>query len=73
VFLQIRIKPLDTKKLSRVCVVRIIDGPARHKLEAIPADEKGYTDGMAWELNQKDWALRGGWFLEPQDRKSTRP
>ena len=31
-----------------------------------PADEKGYTDGVAVELNQKDWALRGGWFLEPK-------
>lgn len=31
-----------------------------------PADEKGYTDGLAAELNQKDWALRGGWFLEPK-------
>ncbi len=31
-----------------------------------PADAKGYTDGAAVELNQKDWALRGGWFLEPK-------
>lgn len=31
-----------------------------------PADQKGYTDGLAIELNQKDWALRGGWFLEPK-------
>ena len=31
-----------------------------------PADQKGYTDGLAVELNQKDWALRGGWFLEPK-------
>jgi len=31
-----------------------------------PADQKGYTDGIAVELNQKDWALRGGWFLEPK-------
>lgn len=30
-----------------------------------PADQKGYTDGLAVELNQEDWALRGGWFLEP--------
>jgi high affinity Mn2+ porin len=30
-----------------------------------PADQKGYTDGLAVELNEKDWALRGGWFLEP--------
>jgi len=31
-----------------------------------PADAKGYTDGIAVELNQKSWALRGGWFLEPK-------
>jgi high affinity Mn2+ porin len=31
-----------------------------------PADQKGYTDGLAVELNQQDWALRGGWFLEPK-------
>jgi high affinity Mn2+ porin len=31
-----------------------------------PADQKGYTDGLAVELNEKDWALRGGWFLEPK-------
>ena len=31
-----------------------------------PADQKGYTDGVAVELNQRDWALRGGWFLEPK-------
>ncbi|HXQ53880.1 MAG TPA: carbohydrate porin [Stellaceae bacterium] len=31
-----------------------------------PADAKGYTDGVAAELNQKRWALRGGWFLEPK-------
>lgn len=31
-----------------------------------PADQKGYTDGVALEFNQKDWALRGGWFLEPK-------
>jgi high affinity Mn2+ porin len=31
-----------------------------------PADQKGYTDGLALELNEKDWALRGGWFLEPK-------
>ncbi|HUC66273.1 MAG TPA: carbohydrate porin [Stellaceae bacterium] len=30
-----------------------------------PADTKGYTGGLATELNEKDWALRGGWFLEP--------
>jgi high affinity Mn2+ porin len=30
-----------------------------------PADAKGYTDGLAVELNEKNWALRGGWFLEP--------
>jgi high affinity Mn2+ porin len=27
------------------------------------ADQKGYSDGIAAELNQKDWALRGGAFL----------
>jgi len=31
-----------------------------------PADQKGYTDGLAVELNERDWALRGGWFLEPK-------
>lgn len=31
-----------------------------------PADQKGYTDGIALDFNQKDWALRGGWFLEPK-------
>ncbi len=31
-----------------------------------PADQKGYTDGLAVELNQQTWALRGGWFLEPK-------
>jgi high affinity Mn2+ porin len=29
------------------------------------ADQKGYTWGAAAELNQKDWALRGGYFLLP--------
>jgi high affinity Mn2+ porin len=31
-----------------------------------PADPKGFTDGIAVELNEKDWALRGGWFLQPK-------
>ena len=31
-----------------------------------PADQRGYTDGVAVELNQRNWALRGGWFLEPK-------
>ena len=31
-----------------------------------PADQKGYTDGLAVEFNQRRWALRGGWFLEPE-------
>jgi high affinity Mn2+ porin len=31
-----------------------------------PADAKGYTDGVAVELNQQNWALRGGWFLMPK-------
>ena len=29
------------------------------------ADQKGYTWGAAVELNQKDWALRAGYFLLP--------
>jgi high affinity Mn2+ porin len=29
------------------------------------ADQKGYTWGAAAELNQKDWALRTGYFLLP--------
>ena len=31
-----------------------------------PADAKGYTDGIAAELNQKRWALRAGYFLVPK-------
>jgi high affinity Mn2+ porin len=31
-----------------------------------PADAKGYTDGVAVELNAARWAIRGGWFLEPK-------
>lgn len=30
------------------------------------ADQKGYTDGIAIELNQKSWALRAGYFLVPK-------
>lgn len=30
-----------------------------------PADTIGYTTGIAIELNQKDWALRYGWFQLP--------
>jgi len=30
------------------------------------ADQKGYTDGVAVDLNQKNWALRGGGFLVPK-------
>jgi len=30
-----------------------------------PADQKGYTEGAVLELNQQDWALRGGWLFEP--------
>ena len=30
------------------------------------ADQKGYSDGVAIELNQKTWALRGGYFLVPK-------
>ncbi|HXW72756.1 MAG TPA: carbohydrate porin [Methylocella sp.] len=29
------------------------------------ADQKGYTWGTALELNQKDWAVRSGYFLLP--------
>jgi high affinity Mn2+ porin len=29
-------------------------------------DQKGFTDGIAIELNQKSWALRGGAFLVPK-------
>ena len=31
-----------------------------------PADAKGYTDGVAVELNEPDWAVRAGWFLQPK-------
>jgi high affinity Mn2+ porin len=30
-----------------------------------PADTIGYTTGIALELNQKDWAIRYGWFQLP--------
>lgn len=30
------------------------------------ADQKGYSDGVAVELNQQDWALRVGGFLVPK-------
>jgi len=30
------------------------------------ADQKGYTDGVAVDLNQKEWAFRFGYFLEPK-------
>ena len=30
-----------------------------------PADTIGYTTGIAIELNQKDWAVRFGWFQLP--------
>jgi high affinity Mn2+ porin len=30
-----------------------------------PADTIGYTTGIAFDLNQKDWALRYGWFQLP--------
>jgi high affinity Mn2+ porin len=30
-----------------------------------PADTIGYTTGIALELNQKDWAVRYGWFQLP--------
>lgn len=31
-----------------------------------PADTRGYTNGIAAELNQSDWALRYGIFMEPR-------
>jgi len=34
------------------------------------ADQKGYSDGIAAELNQKDWAFRAGGFLEPKRSNS---
>ena len=30
------------------------------------ADQKGFSDGIVAELNQKDWALRAGTFLMPK-------
>ncbi len=30
-----------------------------------PADTIGYTTGIAFELNQKDWTVRYGWFQLP--------
>jgi high affinity Mn2+ porin len=32
-----------------------------------PADTIGFTTGLALELNQKDWALRYGWFQLPRN------
>ena len=29
------------------------------------ADQKGYVSGMVVDFNQKSWAMRGGYFLEP--------
>jgi high affinity Mn2+ porin len=31
-----------------------------------PADSRGYTYGLVLDFNQPDWALRGGWMLEPK-------
>jgi high affinity Mn2+ porin len=31
-----------------------------------PADQKGFTDGVAVELNRPAWAARAGFFLEPK-------
>jgi high affinity Mn2+ porin len=31
-----------------------------------PADAKGYTDGVAVELNERDWAFRWGALLQPK-------
>jgi high affinity Mn2+ porin len=30
------------------------------------ADQKGYSDGLAVDFNQKEWAFRFGYFLEPK-------
>lgn len=34
------------------------------------ADQKGYTDGFVTDLNQKDWAIRYGYFFAPIDPNS---
>ncbi len=34
------------------------------------ADQKGYTGGFAAELNQKNWAVRYGYFFAPKDPNS---
>ncbi len=31
-----------------------------------PGDARGYTYGLVLDFNQPDWALRGGWMLEPK-------
>ncbi len=35
-----------------------------------PADQPGYSWGAFAELNQKDWAVRGGYVLMPKDSNS---
>ncbi len=35
-----------------------------------PADQPGYSWGAIAELNQKDWAVRGGYLLMPSDSNS---
>lgn len=35
-----------------------------------PADLPGFTRGAVVELNQKDWALRAGWFQVPEEPNS---
>ena len=47
---------------SQFMNVALIDGAAYD----FAADQKGYTYGGAVELNQQNWALRGGTFLVPK-------
>ena len=35
-----------------------------------PADLPGFTRGAVVELNQKDWAIRAGWFQVPEEPNS---
>jgi len=44
----------------------LIDGGAYDYV----ADQKGYTGGFVAELNQKDWAIRYGYFFAPKDPNS---
>lgn len=34
------------------------------------ADQKGYTDGIVFDLNQREWALRYGYFFAPKTPNS---